>query len=123
VVEGDAGDAGFVAEPVEVVEDVLGVEGAAVAVEDVAAAGGDVAEGSGAGGSSRAEATRSERATHVLPAALESAAPAFTTERITAFARWAAPGNQQPYTEIAHTALRDLQARAADLGAEPDVPA
>jgi AcrR family transcriptional regulator len=34
----------------------------------------------------------------------------------TAYARWAAPGNQQPFTEIAHAALRDLQARAATLG-------
>ncbi|MDH6705293.1 AcrR family transcriptional regulator [Kitasatospora sp. MAA19] len=41
----------------------------------------------------------------------------------TAFARWAEPENRQPYTEIAHTALRDLQARAAALGAEPDVRA
>ncbi len=47
--EGDAGDVGLVAEQVEVVEDVLGVERAAVAVEDVASAVGDVAEGSGAG--------------------------------------------------------------------------
>src|SRR5215468_10519623 len=28
----------------------------------------------------------------------------------TAYARWAAPGNRQPFTEIAHAALRDLQA-------------
>jgi hypothetical protein len=39
---------------------------------------------------------------------------AFTT----AFARWTEPGNEQPYTEIAHTALRDLQDRAAALGTE-----
>ncbi|WP_406179411.1 TetR/AcrR family transcriptional regulator [Streptomyces sp. NBC_01006] len=36
----------------------------------------------------------------------------------TAFARWAAPENRQSYTEIAHTALNDLHARAATLGAE-----
>jgi uncharacterized protein (DUF2336 family) len=41
----------------------------------------------------------------------------------TAFARWAEPENRQPYTEIAHTALRDLQAHAAALGSEPDVRA
>ncbi|MER7673878.1 helix-turn-helix domain-containing protein [Kitasatospora sp. NPDC096128] len=41
----------------------------------------------------------------------------------TAFARWATPENQQPYAEIAHTALRDLQACAAALGAEPDIRA
>ena len=35
----------------------------------------------------------------------------------TAYARWAAPANQQPFTEIAHAALRDLQARATTLGA------
>jgi len=35
----------------------------------------------------------------------------------TAYARWAAPENQQPFTEIAHAALRDLQARATALGA------
>jgi AcrR family transcriptional regulator len=34
----------------------------------------------------------------------------------TAYARWAAPENQQPFTEIAHAALRDLQARATALG-------
>jgi AcrR family transcriptional regulator len=36
----------------------------------------------------------------------------------TAYARWAAPDNQQPYTEIAQAVLRDLQARAATLGAD-----
>jgi AcrR family transcriptional regulator len=35
----------------------------------------------------------------------------------TAYARWAAPENQQPFTEIAHAALRDLRARATVLGA------
>jgi AcrR family transcriptional regulator len=34
----------------------------------------------------------------------------------TAYARWAAPENRQPFTEIARAALRDLQARAAALG-------
>jgi hypothetical protein len=34
----------------------------------------------------------------------------------TAYARWAAPENRQPFTEIAHATLRDLQARAATLG-------
>jgi hypothetical protein len=32
--------------------------------------------------------------------------------------RWAAPDNQQPFTEIAHAALRDLQARVATLSAD-----
>jgi hypothetical protein len=36
----------------------------------------------------------------------------------TAYARWAAPDNLQPFTEIAHAALRDLQARATTLGAD-----
>jgi AcrR family transcriptional regulator len=35
----------------------------------------------------------------------------------TAYARWAAPENRQPFTELARAALRDLQARAATLGA------
>lgn len=35
----------------------------------------------------------------------------------TAYARWAAPDNERPFTEIAHAALRDLQARASTLGA------
>jgi len=34
----------------------------------------------------------------------------------TAYARWAAPENRQPFTEIARAALGDLQARAAALG-------
>jgi AcrR family transcriptional regulator len=33
----------------------------------------------------------------------------------TAYARWAAPENRQPFTEIAHASLHDLQARAATL--------
>jgi len=41
----------------------------------------------------------------------------------TAFARWAAPDNRQPYTEIARAALRDLQARARTLGTDADVRA
>jgi hypothetical protein len=35
----------------------------------------------------------------------------------TAYTRWAAPGNERSFTEIAHAALRDLQARASTLGA------
>jgi AcrR family transcriptional regulator len=35
----------------------------------------------------------------------------------TAYARWAAPDNREPYAEIAQAALRDLQARATTLGA------
>jgi AcrR family transcriptional regulator len=35
----------------------------------------------------------------------------------TAYARWAAPENRQPFTQIAHAALRDLQASATTLGA------
>jgi len=34
----------------------------------------------------------------------------------TAYARWTAPENRQPFAEIARAALRDLQARAAALG-------
>ena len=41
----------------------------------------------------------------------------------TAYARWAAPGNRQPFSEIADAALRDLQASAATLGASADVQA
>ncbi len=41
----------------------------------------------------------------------------------TAYARWAAPDNRQPFTEIAHAALRDLRTRAATLGADADVRA
>jgi AcrR family transcriptional regulator len=40
-----------------------------------------------------------------------------------AYARWAAPENREPFTEIAHAALRDLQARAVALGANADVRA
>jgi AcrR family transcriptional regulator len=36
----------------------------------------------------------------------------------TAYARWAAPDNLQPFTEIAHEALHELQARATTLGAD-----
>jgi hypothetical protein len=38
----------------------------------------------------------------------------------TAYARWAALDNRQPFTEIAHAALRDLQAHATTLGAAVD---
>jgi AcrR family transcriptional regulator len=41
----------------------------------------------------------------------------------TARSRWASPENRQPFTEIAHAALRDLQARAAALGAGAGVSA
>ena len=41
----------------------------------------------------------------------------------TAYARWAAPENRQPFTEIAHAALADLQARATTLGTNTDVRA
>lgn len=44
VVDGDAGDAGFVAQPMEAVEDLLRVDWAAVVVEDVAVGGEGVAE-------------------------------------------------------------------------------
>ncbi|WP_433679824.1 TetR/AcrR family transcriptional regulator [Nocardia sp. CA-119907] len=36
----------------------------------------------------------------------------------TAFARWTEPANREPYTEIAHAVLRDLQTRAMTLGSE-----
>jgi AcrR family transcriptional regulator len=41
----------------------------------------------------------------------------------TAFARWTEPDNRQPYTEIAHAVLRDLQASATTLGADAGVRA
>jgi AcrR family transcriptional regulator len=41
----------------------------------------------------------------------------------TAYARWAAPDNGRPYTDIARAALRDLRARATALGADPAVRA
>jgi AcrR family transcriptional regulator len=41
----------------------------------------------------------------------------------TAYARWAAPENRHPFSEIAHAALRHLQASAATLGADADVRA
>ena len=41
----------------------------------------------------------------------------------TAYARWAAPDNRQPFTEIAHTALRDLQASATALSTDVDARA
>jgi AcrR family transcriptional regulator len=41
----------------------------------------------------------------------------------TAYARWAAPDNRRPFTQIAHAALRDLQARATTLGTDTDVRA
>jgi hypothetical protein len=36
----------------------------------------------------------------------------------TAYARWAAPENRQPFIETARAALRDLQARATTLGTD-----
>ncbi|HTS97874.1 MAG TPA: helix-turn-helix domain-containing protein [Streptosporangiaceae bacterium] len=41
----------------------------------------------------------------------------------TAYARWAAPGNRQPFSDIAREALRDLQARATALGADAEARA
>jgi AcrR family transcriptional regulator len=41
----------------------------------------------------------------------------------TAFARWAEPGNEEPFPPIAHAALRELQDRAAALGAAAGTPA
>jgi AcrR family transcriptional regulator len=41
----------------------------------------------------------------------------------TAYARWAAAENERPFTEIAHAALRDLQASATTLGANTGVRA
>jgi AcrR family transcriptional regulator len=41
----------------------------------------------------------------------------------TAFARWAVPGNEEPFPPIAHAALRELQDRAAALGAVAGPPA
>jgi AcrR family transcriptional regulator len=60
-----------------------------------------------------AEALRARGADDVAARlAAEVGALAFST----AYARWAAPENRQPFTEIAHAALHDLQARAAALG-------
>jgi AcrR family transcriptional regulator len=39
----------------------------------------------------------------------------------TAYERWAAPENNQPFGDIARTVLRDLQARAMTLGAGADL--
>jgi AcrR family transcriptional regulator len=41
----------------------------------------------------------------------------------TAYARWAAPENRQPFAQIAHAALHDLQARVTTLGADAAPPA
>jgi hypothetical protein len=46
-----------------------------------------------------------------------------TDDRTPRSARWAAPENRQPFSEIAHAALRDLQASATTLGAGADVRA
>jgi AcrR family transcriptional regulator len=39
----------------------------------------------------------------------------------TAYTRWAAPENTQPFTEIARAVLRELQTSAASLGAHPAI--
>jgi AcrR family transcriptional regulator len=41
----------------------------------------------------------------------------------TAYGRWAAPDNRQPYAEIAAAVLREFQVRAAALGADAPVTA
>jgi AcrR family transcriptional regulator len=41
----------------------------------------------------------------------------------TAYARWAVPENQQSFADLAHAALRELQARAAILGEAAGEPA
>jgi AcrR family transcriptional regulator len=41
----------------------------------------------------------------------------------TAYARWAAPDNRQPFIEIARAALRDLQAGATTLGTDTEARA
>jgi AcrR family transcriptional regulator len=41
----------------------------------------------------------------------------------TAYARWAVPENQQPFSELAREALRELQASATTLGANAEIPA
>jgi AcrR family transcriptional regulator len=41
----------------------------------------------------------------------------------TAYERWAAPENRQPFSEIALGAVRDLQIRASALGADADARA
>ena len=40
----------------------------------------------------------------------------------TAYARWAAPENREPFTEIANAALRELQASAAGLAGRTPFP-
>jgi hypothetical protein len=40
----------------------------------------------------------------------------------TAYARWAAPDNLLPFTEIANAALRELQTSAAGLAARTPFP-
>jgi AcrR family transcriptional regulator len=41
----------------------------------------------------------------------------------TAYARWAAPENQRPFSELARAALLELQASATTLGANAEIPA
>jgi AcrR family transcriptional regulator len=65
--------------------------------------------------SAMAEALRARGADDVAAGlAAEVGVLAFST----AYARWAAPENREPFGEIAHAALRDLQARATSLGAD-----
>jgi AcrR family transcriptional regulator len=39
----------------------------------------------------------------------------------TTYARWAAPDNQQPFIQIAHAVLRDLQASATTLSTDAEI--
>jgi AcrR family transcriptional regulator len=65
-----------------------------------------------------ADALRARRADDITAQlAAEMGILAFST----AYARWAAPDNRQPFNEIARAALRDLQARATTLGTNTDV--
>jgi AcrR family transcriptional regulator len=65
-------------------------------------------------GSAMAEALRARGADEVTARlAAEVGVLAFST----AYARWAAPDNRAPFTEIAYAALRQLQASATSLGA------
>lgn len=71
-------------------------------------------------GSAMAEALRARGADDTTARlAAEVGVLAFST----AFARWAAPENRQPFIEIAHAALRDLQASATTLGTDAELQA
>jgi AcrR family transcriptional regulator len=68
-------------------------------------------------GSAMTEALRARGADEVTSRlAAEVGVLAFST----AYARWAAPDNLLPFTEIAHAALRELQASATTLSAAQD---